>query len=124
MTLPSEIAAATAGQGSGDNSNAAALSALATRPIANGLTPSDFYSDFVTALGSIVSQVHTENTAQNASVTQLQTTRDSLSSVNLNDEAAFMQQFERSYQAASRVFAILNTVMSSALNLGVATSVS
>jgi flagellar hook-associated protein 1 len=124
MTLPSEIAGATAGQGSGDNSNAAALAALATKPIANGLTPSDFYSDFVTALGSMVSQVQTENTAQSASVTQLQTTRDSLSSVNLNDEAAFMQQFERSYQAASRVFAILNTVMSSALNLGVATSVS
>jgi flagellar hook-associated protein 1 FlgK len=124
MTSPSEIAAATAGQGSGDNSNAAALAALATKPIANGLTPTDFYSDFVTALGSMVSQVQTENTAQNASVTQLQTARDSLSSVNLNDEAAFMQQFERSYQAASRVFAILNTIMSSALNLGVATSVS
>jgi flagellar hook-associated protein 1 FlgK len=124
MTLPSEIAAATVGQGSGDNSNAAALAALAAKPIANGLTPSDFYSDFVTALGSMVSQVQTENTAQSASLTQLQTMRDSLSSVNLNDEAAFMQQFERSYQAASRVFAILNTVMSSVLNLGVATSVS
>jgi flagellar hook-associated protein 1 FlgK len=122
MTLPSEIAAATAGQGSGDNSNAAALAALTTKTFVNGLTPTNFYSDFVTALGSIVSQVQTEDTARKASVTQLQTARDSLSSVNLNDQAAFMQQFERSYQAASRVFAILNTVMSSALNLGVQTA--
>jgi flagellar hook-associated protein 1 FlgK len=46
-----------------------------------------------------------------------------LSAVNLNDEATFMQQFERSYQAASEVFTILNTVMASALNLGVQTAV-
>jgi flagellar hook-associated protein 1 FlgK len=44
--------------------------------------------------------------------------------VNLNDEAAAMQQLERSYQAASQVFAILNTIMASALNLGVQTAVS
>jgi flagellar hook-associated protein 1 FlgK len=124
MTDPSQIAAASAGQGSGDNSNAAAMAALATQSIVNGTTPSDFYSNFVTALGSTVSQVQTENTAQNASVTQLQTMRDSLSSVNLNDEAALMQQLERSYQAASQVFAILNKVMASALNMGVGTAVS
>ncbi len=124
MTDPSEIAAAGLGQGSGDDANAIALAGLANQPIVNGLTPSDFYSNFVTELGSTVSQVQTENTAQNASVTQLQTARDSLSSVNLNDQASFMQQFERSYQAASQVFAILNTVMTSALNLGVETAVS
>ena len=124
MTQSSEVAAAAAGQGSGDSSNASAMAALLKARIANGLTPSDFYSDFVTALGSTVSQVQTENTAQNASVTQLQTTRDSLSSVNLNDEASFMQQFERSYQAASQVFTLLNTVMTSALNLGVTSAVS
>jgi flagellar hook-associated protein 1 FlgK len=124
MTDPAQIAAASLGQGSGDNSNASALAALAGKQIVNGLTPSDFYSDFVTALGSTVSQVQIENTAQSASVTQLQTMRDALSSVNLNDEAAMMQQLERSYQAASQVFGILNTIMSSALNLGVQTSVS
>jgi flagellar hook-associated protein 1 FlgK len=124
MLQPSEIAAAAAGQGSGDSSNAGVIADLANQPIANGLTPTDFYSDFVTALGSTVSQVQTENTAQNASVTQLQTTRDALSSVNLNDEASFMQEFERSYQAASQVFSLLNTVVTSALNLGVETAVS
>ena len=124
MTDPAEIAAASLGQGSGDNSNASALAALATQPIVDGLTPSDFYSDFVTALGSTVSQVEIENTAQSASVTQLRTMRDALSCVNLNHEAAMMQQLERSYQAASQVFAILNTIMTSALNLGVETAVS
>ena len=124
MTDPAQIAAASQGQGSGDNSNASAMAALATHPIIEGLTPSGFFSNFVTALGATVAQVQSDNTAQNASVTQLQTARNALSSVNLNDEASFMQQFERSYQAASQVFAILNTIMTAAMNLGVETAVS
>jgi flagellar hook-associated protein 1 FlgK len=72
----------------------------------------------VSTLGSTVSNVQTENTAQTASVTQLQTQSNALSSVNLNDEAAALTTMERSYQAASQMFAILNTVMASVLNLG------
>jgi flagellar hook-associated protein 1 FlgK len=87
-------------------------------------SPSDFFSNFVTMLGATVSQIQTENTAQNASVTQLQDQNNALSAVNLNTEAASMQQLERSYQAASQVFAILNTIMASALNMGVQTAVS
>ncbi len=124
MSDASQIAAAAAGQGSGDNTNAIALAGLVEMPVANGMTPSNFYATFVTALGATVSLVNIESTADAASVIQVQTMRNSLSSVNLNDEASFMQQFERSYQAASKVFAILNSVMASALNLGVQTSVS
>jgi flagellar hook-associated protein 1 FlgK len=139
ITDPNLVTAAAAGQGSGDNTNAVALAGLATLanpPILNGLTlpdgtvlaagqtllnaetPSNYYSGLVTTLGSLVVQVQTENTAQNASVTQLQTQNNAISSVNLNDEASALTTLERSYQAASQVFAILNTVMASALNLG------
>jgi flagellar hook-associated protein 1 len=123
MSDPSQVAAAAAGQAIGDNANAVALSALRNGGIIAGLTVSGFYSRFVTDLGATVVQVKIENTAQSASVTQLQTARNALSGVNLNDEAAFMQQFERSYQAASQVFAILNRIMSSAINLGQQTTV-
>jgi flagellar hook-associated protein 1 FlgK len=123
MTDPNQIAAAGLGQGTGDNSNAAAMANLASQLIANGQTPSNYYSNFVSTLGSTVSSVQTENTAQNASVTQLQTQNDALSSVNLNDEASSMETLERSYQAASQVFTMLNTIMNSALNLGVQTAV-
>ena len=124
MTDPNQIAAAGAGDGTGDNSNATAMAAMANQSIVNGQTPTDYYSNFVTTLGSTVSSVQTENTAQNASVTQLQTQNDALSGVNLNDEASAMTTFERSYQAASQVFAMLNTVLAAALNLGDQTAVS
>jgi flagellar hook-associated protein 1 FlgK len=97
---------------------------LANQSIAGGQTPTDFYSNFVTTLGSTVSGVQTENTAQNASVTQLQTQSNALSSVNLDDEASSMTTLERSYQAASQVFTMLNTIMASVLNLGEESTVS
>ena len=124
MTDPSQIAAAGLGNGTGDNSNAVTMANLAGGLIVNGQTPINYYSNFVSTLGSTVSEVQTENTAQNASVTQLQTQNNALSSVNLNDEASAMSTLETSYQAASQVFAILNTVIASALNLGEETAVS
>jgi len=124
MTDPNNIAAAGPAAGSGDNSNAVAMAGLGDSGIVNGGSPSNFFSNFVTMLGATVAQVQTENTAQNASVTQLQNQNNALSAVNLNDEAVAMQQLERSYQAASQVFAILNTIMASALNMGVQTAVS
>jgi flagellar hook-associated protein 1 len=123
MTDPNQIAAAAAGNGTGDNSNAVAMANLAGQAIVSGQTPINYYSNFVSTLGSTVAEVQTENTAQNASVTQLQSQRNALSSVNLNDEAAAMSTLENSYQAASQVFNILNSVMTSALNLGEETAV-
>jgi flagellar hook-associated protein 1 FlgK len=124
MTDPTQIAAAGAGLGTGDNSNAVAMAALANQTIVNGQTPTNFYSNFVSTLGATVSGVQAENTAQNASVTQLQTQNNALSGVNLNDEASAMSTLQSSYQAASQVFNMLNTIMTSAINLGVETAVS
>lgn len=123
MTDPNQIAAAGFGNGSGDNSNAVLLANLAGQAIVNGQSPSNYYSDFVSTLGATVSEVTAENTAENASVTQLQSQSDALSGVNLNDEASALSTLETSYQAASQVFTILNTIMASTLNLGVETAV-
>jgi len=106
------------------SAQASAQTGQSQNGFAGSQTPINSYSNFVSTLGATVSEVQTENTAQNASVTQLQTQNNALSSVNLNDEAAAMSTLESSYQAASQVFALLNTVMASALNLGVQTAVS
>jgi flagellar hook-associated protein 1 FlgK len=123
MTDPSQIAAAGAGQGTGDNSNTTAMANLANQNIVGGQTPTDFFSSFVSTLGATVSGVQADNTAQNASVSQLQSQNNALSGVNLNDEAAAMSTLQSSYQAASQVFTILNTIMAAALNLGDQTTV-
>ena len=126
MTDPNEIAAASSTEGTGGGSNATAMYNLAKSTSAelNGQTPSDYYSSFVSSLGSTVSEVKTENTAQTASVTQLTSQINTLSGVNENDEASSLTTIERSYEAASKVFTILNSIMASALNLGEQTTVS
>jgi flagellar hook-associated protein 1 FlgK len=123
ITDPAKLAAAASGNGSSDDTNLEAMLQLQNQAIVGGTTASSYYSSFISALGSLVSQVSTENTAQQASLTQLQTQRDSLSAVNLNDEAAALENLQQAYQAASKVFTILDTIMASAINLGVETTV-
>jgi flagellar hook-associated protein 1 FlgK len=77
----------------------------------------------LTQLGDMVSGVSNENTTQKASLTQLTTQQSSLSSVSLDQEAANLTLYERSYEAASKVFTIVDQLMASALNLGEETTV-
>jgi flagellar hook-associated protein 1 len=123
-TDPAAVAAAAVGEGSAGNTNASALANLATATIAGGQTASGFVASFLGQIGSDVSAATTNNTAQQAALTQLTTQRDSLSSVSLDEEASNLTQYQRAYQAAAQVFNIANSVMASALNLGVETAVS
>ncbi|HVJ07574.1 MAG TPA: flagellar hook-associated protein FlgK [Acidisarcina sp.] len=124
LTDPSGIAAATSSGAATDNSNAINMADPMNSTIAPGQTATSFYSSFVTVFGSNVAASSTQNTAQQASLTQLQNQRNALSTVDLNEEAAAMSNLERSFQAASKVFSILNSVMASALNLGEQSTVS
>ena len=124
MTDPAQIAAAAAGAGSANNSNAVAMANLENTGIVNGVTPTVDFSDMVTSLGSLTSEVSSENTAQQGALTQLQDQIGSISGVNLNDEASQLSTMEQSYQAASKLFTVLDQVMVSALNLGVQTTYS
>lgn len=122
MTDPAGIAAAASSAGSANDVNAVAMAALQNAGIVQGISPTAAFSDMVTSLGSLTSEVSSENTAQQAGLTQLQNQIGALSGVNLNDEAASLETLEQSYQAASKLFTVLAQVMTSALNLGVQTS--
>jgi flagellar hook-associated protein 1 FlgK len=117
------IAAAAVGEGESGGSNATALSGLANQPLVNGQTAAQYYATFLTQLGSTGSQVSDENTTQQASLTQLTTQQGSESSVSLDQEASNLTLYERSYDAAAKVFTIVDELMASALNLGEETTV-
>jgi flagellar hook-associated protein 1 FlgK len=120
---PSAVAAAGAGEGSAGNTNASALSNLSSANIVNGQTASGFLASFLGQIGSDTAAAMTDNGAQQATLTQLTTQRDSLSGVSLDEEASNLTQYQRAYQAASQVFNIANSIMASAINLGVQTTV-
>jgi flagellar hook-associated protein 1 len=120
---PNAVAAAATGQGSAGNTNASALANLASANIVNGQTASGFLASFLGQIGSDTAAATTNNGAQQATLTQLTTQRDSLSGVSLDQEASNLTQYQRAYQAASQVFNIANSIMASAINLGVQTTV-
>lgn len=122
-TDPKAIAAAATGEGSSGSSNAIALADLSTANIAGGQTASGFLASFLGQVGNDAAGATTGNSAQQATLTQLTSQRDSLSGVSLDEEASNLTQYQRSYQAAAKVFSIVNTIMASALNLGVETTV-
>ena len=136
ITDPSLVAAAAAGAGPSDGSNAVLMAQVQNSPlitlnqagspysVTSPASPTNYLADFVGTLGSIVAQTSSLNTAQQASLTQTQTTRDSLSAVNTDDEASTLSLLERSYEASSKVFTILDEIFASAINLGDETTVS
>jgi flagellar hook-associated protein 1 len=121
ITDPSQIAAAAAGKGSGDGSNAQSMANLANQTIAGGNTPANYYSDLLSQLGNNIGKLQTQVTSVTTSLSQLTTQQATLSGVNQNTEAANLTTYERAYQAASQTFTILNTLMGSAINLGIPT---
>ena len=122
-TDPNAVAAASPGEGSAGNDNATALANLSTANVVGNQTASGFLASFLSQIGNDTSAATTNNSAQQATLTQLTTQRDSLSGVSLDEEASNLTQYQRAYQAAAQVFNIANTVLASALNLGVETSV-
>jgi flagellar hook-associated protein 1 FlgK len=121
---PMMIAAAGAGEGNLGSSNAQALADLSTAAIVGGTTTSSYYATFLAQVGTSAANASSDSTQQQAMLTQLTTLRDTVSGVSLDDEAASLTKYQRSYQAAAQVFSIVNTLMASAINMGVQTAVS
>lgn len=121
---PGAIAASGPGEGSAGNTNANALAALAQATDAAGQTVSGNLSALLSTVGSSSAALAQTNTAQSASLASLTSQVSSLSGVSLDEEAANLSQYQQSYEAAAKVFSILNTVLAAAINLGTETTVS
>jgi flagellar hook-associated protein 1 FlgK len=123
-TDPQAIAAAAVGEGSQGSSNALLLAGLANGTDVAGQTPSDFLTALLGQIGSAASAASSDNTAQQATLSQLTSQRNALSGVSLDEEAANLTKYQRAYEAAAKIFSITDELMASALNLGVTTAVS
>ena len=121
---PQAIAAAATGEGATGNSNGLLLAQISTAAIVAGQTASGFFTSLLAQIGSAASGATTDNTAQLTMLAQLTSQRNALSGVSLDEEAANLTNYQRAYQAAAKVFSIADDIMTSALNLGVTTSVS
>lgn len=94
--------------GTGDNRNALASANQQSQGILTGGTISvnGAVSALITGIGSQAQQVNTSQTAQSAVNTQAVQNSQSVSGVNLDEEAANLLQWQQAYQAAAQALAI------------------
>jgi flagellar hook-associated protein 1 len=103
--------------GTGDNRNALALANQQSLPVLDNGTVSlnGAVSALITGVGSQAQQINTAQTAQTAVNTQAANNQQSVSGVNLDEEAANLLQWQQSYQAAAKALQIGSTLFQSLL---------
>ncbi|MDI3490853.1 MAG: flagellar hook-associated protein 1 [Thauera sp.] len=111
--------------GVADNRNAVALGALQTSKVllaGEGGQPTatfqSLYAQAVSAIGNKTREVQVNEAAQEALLQQATTARDSVSGVNLDEEAANLVRYQLAYQASARVMTVAQRLFDELISIG------
>lgn len=104
---------------SGDGSNATALAGLKDNVIASlgGVSLDDFYSATTSNIAVSVSSAQSKLDAGDVILDSLTSQRESLSGVNLDEEAVHMITYQRAYEGAARYMGVVNEMLQTLLTL-------
>ncbi|MCC5810656.1 MAG: flagellar hook-associated protein FlgK [Ectothiorhodospiraceae bacterium] len=102
----------------GDNGNALKLGDLANQPIANEgkATYQELYGGLVGKVGTETLRANTNRDAQQTLLRQAEQARESVSGVNLEEEAANLLKFQQMFQANAQVITVANSLFDSILS--------
>jgi len=103
--------------GTGDNRNALLLAGIQQKAVTIAGSAQDTYSGLVGSVGNQANEASSLATAESSLLTQAQETRDSVSGVNLDEEAANLQKYQQAYQAASKSIATASAMFDAVLDL-------
>lgn len=105
---------------SGDNGNALALAKLQTSKtmIGGSATFGEGYATLVASVGNKTRELDAGAEAQIRLVDDAVAARESLSGVNLDEEAASLLRYQQAYQAAGRIIQVADQMFSTIINLG------
>jgi flagellar hook-associated protein 1 FlgK len=105
--------------GRADNRNALLLAGLQSVPGLDGgaSTYQTAYSALVGSVGAIASEVKVTGTALNGILKETKAAQQSLSGVNLDEEAANLIRFQQAYQAASKLISVSSKLFDSILQI-------
>jgi flagellar hook-associated protein 1 FlgK len=103
---------------SGDGSNALALAnILKARDFNDGISLTSGFSNYVNSVGNTTNQLKSAAAAQNAVVQQAGSAQQSVSGVNINEEAASLMYYQQLYQANSKVIQAASTMFDTVLGI-------
>ena len=112
----SDIAAASA-SAPGGNGNALALGDLARSKQIGGFTFIEFYGNLAGRVGRDVATAQGDQQTFGALLTQARSFRSDSSGVSLDEEAAKLIQFQKSYQATAKLVSVLNDLTNTLIGI-------
>ncbi|MDQ7979110.1 flagellar hook-associated protein FlgK [Paraburkholderia sp. SARCC-3016] len=89
--------------GTQDGSNATAIFNVSTSTAFGGTTLTNGYAEFVNNVGNTASNLESMATAKSSTLAQIQSQQQSVSGVNLDEEATNLLEYQQMYQASSKV---------------------
>lgn len=103
--------------GSGDSRNGVAIAALATANTLDNGTNSinGAYAQLVSTIGNQTAELQATSTAANTTLTNATTAVQSVSGVNLDEEASNLIQYQEAYQAAGKLMSTVSTLFTGLL---------
>ncbi len=113
------IAAASQPNSPGDNNVAQVLQNLQFQKVMGDgqYTFDNFYNSKVGEIGLATKGVNTSLESQRSTLDQLKNTRESISGVNLDEEASKMIEFQKSFEASARMIRVADEMFDTVLNL-------
>ncbi len=105
--------------GVGDSRNGALLAALQTKNVMNNGTATfqTSYAQMVNFVGTKAREAQISGTAADAAVTQATNAQQSVSGVNLDEEAANLLRYQQAYQASGKVMQVASQLFDTLLSI-------
>ncbi|RMG58178.1 MAG: flagellar hook-associated protein FlgK [Deltaproteobacteria bacterium] len=101
----------------GDNGNALALSALADEEVMAGRTPTEFYRELVSQVGVDGAASERMYSFQDSVVQGLEQKMEEMGGVNLDEEAANLIRFQKSFEAAAKMIQVADELLSTLIEM-------
>ncbi|MEW5744040.1 MAG: flagellar hook-associated protein FlgK [Nitrospirota bacterium] len=95
----------------GDNRNAKAIAGLANQAVVAGRKPIDFYREIVSDVGVESLSAKDSQKFQRALVDELEGRRQQISGISLDEEAANLIKYQKSFEAAAKMIGIADELL-------------
>jgi flagellar hook-associated protein 1 FlgK len=122
---PDQLAAISPGPPEVSNGVPLALSALASPVLdadkINGVSYSQFYGQLAGRVGSALNDATNSQEVQQSLLSQAKDLRQQYQGVSLDQEATTLMQFQRAYQATSKLLTVLDQLTEEAINMVITT---
>ncbi|MGH6980759.1 MAG: FlgK family flagellar hook-associated protein, partial [Stellaceae bacterium] len=98
--------------GAGNNGNVNAMASLNSQNLVSGATLPDFYAQLVSSIGNQGQEAQVTGQASQGVLTSAQNIQQSISGVNLDEQASLLVGYQQAYQAAAQIIATTQTLFS------------